>query len=196
MDSEVISVEARGNQIGVTVAAAGASQVVAAETLLIATGRQPNTDLLDAGTGGLALDEHGHLVTDTAYRTSVPGVWALGDATHHFQLKHLANAEMRVVRHNLVHPDDPRRLPSGVVPHAVFSDPPVAGVGLTEQEARRSGIDHVVAVRPYSDTAYGWALEDTTSFVKLIADPHRRTCSAPTSSVRTPPSCCSLSSRG
>jgi mycothione reductase len=173
LDSEVVSVEARGNEIAVTVA--GASQVLEAETLLIATGRQPNTDLLDAVTGGLALDDHGHLVTDTAYRTSVPGVWALGDATHHFQLKHLANAEMRVVRHNLVHPDDPRRLPAGVVPHAVFSEPPVAGVGLTEQEARRSAIDHVVSVRPYSDTAYGWALEDTTSFVKLIADPHRRT---------------------
>jgi mycothione reductase len=175
LDSEVVSVEARGNEIAVTVAAAGASKVLEAETLLIAAGRQPNTDLLDVGTGGLALDDHGHVVTDAAYRTSVPGVWALGDATNHFQLKHLANAEMRVVRHNLVHPDDPRRLPAGVVPHAVFSDPPVAGVGLTEQEARRSAIDHVVAVRPYSDTAYGWALEDTTSFVKLIADPHRRT---------------------
>lgn len=175
LDSEVVAVEPRGNEVAVTVAAGGDSKVVEAETLLIATGRRPNTDLLDATTGGLALDDHGHLVADTAYRTSVPGVWALGDATNHFQLKHLANAEMRVVRHNLVHPGDPWRLPAGFVPHAVFSEPPVAGVGLTEQEARRSASDHVVAVRPYSDTAYGWALEDTSSFVKLIADSHQRT---------------------
>ena len=67
------------------------------------------------------------------------------------------------------------RLPVGLVPHAVFTDPQVAAVGLSQEEARRRGVDHVVATRRYADTAYGWALEDTTSFVKLIADPHTRT---------------------
>jgi mycothione reductase len=62
-----------------------------------------------------------------------------------------------------------------VVPHAIFADPQVASAGLTEQEARRGGVEYVVALRPYADVAYGWALEDTTSFVKLLADPTRRT---------------------
>jgi mycothione reductase len=128
--------------------------------------------------GGLKVDEHGHLVTDDAYRTPVPGVWAFGDIANHFQLKHMANAEERVVLHNLTHPDTLRRLPSDLVPRAVFSDPQVASVGLTEQQARRLGIDYTTAVRPYADTAYGWALEDTSSLVKLIADPHARTGSA------------------
>ena len=174
LDSEAVSVEPARSGVALTVDVGGVSTVVEADALLVAAGRQPNTDLLDATAGGLTLDDHGHVVADDAYRTSVPGVWAFGDAANHFQLKHMANAEMRVVRHNLLHPNDVKSLPTRVVPHAVFSDPQVASVGVTEQDAERSGIDHVVAVRPYSDVAYGWALEDTTSFVKLIADPHRR----------------------
>ncbi len=161
--------------VSVTVERDGQTQVLEAAALLVATGRRPNTDLLDVAAGDLEVDEHGHLVTDDTYQTSTPGVWAFGDAANHFQLKHMANAEERVVRHNLTHPGELRRLPHALVPHAVFSDPQIASVGLTEQEARRTGVDYVVAVRDYADTAYGWALEDTTSFVKLIADPQRRT---------------------
>jgi mycothione reductase len=123
---------------------------------------------------GLEVDEHGHLVTDNSYRTNVEGVWSFGDAANHFQLKHMANAEARIVAHNLTHPEALRQLKPTLVPHAVFSDPQIASVGLTEQDARRKDVDHVIAVKEYGDTAYGWALEDTTSFVKLIADPHTR----------------------
>jgi mycothione reductase len=175
LGADVMSVEARGGGVSVIATVNGATQVLEADALLIATGRRPNTDLLDAAAGGLALDDHGHVLADETYRTSVPGVWALGDVANHFQLKHMANAEMRVVRHNLTHPHDLMRLPVGLVPHAVFTDPQVAAVGLSQEEARRRGVDHVVATRRYADTAYGWALEDTTSFVKLIADPHTRT---------------------
>ena len=175
VDTHTISVEARGSGVAVTVERDGQTELLEAALLLVATGRRPNTDLLDVAAGHLQVDEHGHLVADDAYRTSVPGVWALGDVANHFQLKHMANAEMRVVRHNLTHGDAPRRLSHGVVPHAVFAHPQVASAGLTEQEARRGGVDYVVAVRPYADVAYGWALEDTTSFVKLLADPKKRT---------------------
>jgi mycothione reductase len=87
----------------------------------------------------------------------------------------MANAEMRVVRHNLTHSDAPRGLSHKLVPHAVFTDPQIASAGLTEQEARRRHVAHIVSVRDYADVAYGWALEDTTGFVKLLADPQRRT---------------------
>ncbi|MGH3840591.1 MAG: mycothione reductase [Pseudonocardiaceae bacterium] len=175
LDTTVTAVAARAGGVSVTVERDGQPEVIEAATLLVATGRRPNTDLLDVAAGGLDVDEHGHLVTDDTYQTSVPGVWAFGDAANHFQLKHMANAEERVVLHNLTHPDAPRRLPHTLVPHAVFSDPQIASVGLTEAQARHRGIDHVIAVREYADTAYGWALEDTTSFVKLIADPRART---------------------
>ena len=123
---------------------------------------------------GIETDEHGHVVTDPTGATTAAGVWALGDLANHFQLKHMANAEARALSHNMAHPDDLRPLPTGLAPHAVFGDPQVASVGLTERQAVDGRVAHVVAVRPYSDTAYGWALEDTTSFVKLIADPRSR----------------------
>ncbi len=169
LDTTARSVAATPTGVALTVDGPDGELVLDADLLLVATGRRPNTDLLDAAAGGLALDDHGHLITDDTYRTSVPGVWALGDAANHFQLKHMANAEMRVVSHNLTHPTSPRRLPTGLAPHAVFSDPQIASVGLTEDQAIDQGVGHVVAVRRYADTAYGWALEDTTSFVKVIA---------------------------
>jgi mycothione reductase len=175
LDSEVTSVQRAGDRIAVTVTGPGGTQTLEVTTVLVATGRRPNTDLVHATTGGIDLDQHGHVRTDSAYRTSVPGVWAIGDTANHFQLKHMANAEVRTMRHNLLHPDDLHSINATIVPHAVFSDPQVASVGLTEKQAREQGIAHVVSVREYADSAYGWALEDTTSFVKLLADPTSRT---------------------
>lgn len=169
-----VSVAESDDGVAVTVDGPDGEKTLHADVLLVATGRRPNTDLLDAAAGGLELDDHGHILTDDAYRTSVPGVWSLGDMTNHFQLKHMANAETRVVAHNVSHPEDLHTLASNLAPHAVFSDPQVASVGLTEAEVRDRGLDHVVAARDFGETAYGWALEDTTSFLKVLADPETR----------------------
>ncbi|MFG2526245.1 mycothione reductase [Streptomyces sp. NPDC048527] len=171
LEATVTSVERHADGVAVTVTCPSGDHVVRAAMLLVCVGRRPNTDRLDATAGGLELDEHGHIATDGAYRTSVPGVWALGDVANHFQLKHMANAESRIVRHNLLHPEDVRTLANKVAPHAVFTNPQIASVGLTEQEARRRKIEYLVSVRDYAETAYGWALEDTTSFVKVLANP-------------------------
>jgi mycothione reductase len=180
LDAQIVAVRRQGELIAATVRRRAedgtvADEEIVTDTMLVAAGRRPNTDLIDSASGGLALDAHGHVVTDDVYRTSVPGVWSFGDAANHFQLKHMANAEMRVLRHNLLHPADLRTLPHRWVPHAVFSHPQVASVGLTEEQAEQQQIPYLTSVRHYADTAYGWALEDTDSIVKLVADPHRRT---------------------
>jgi mycothione reductase len=150
------------------------AETVEAELLLVATGRMPNSDRLDVEAAGIEVDAHGHVRTDGTYQTNVPGIWALGDVANHFQLKHMANAEARLVRHNLLHPDRPWRTPFSVVPSAVFADPQIASVGATEQELQDQGRTYIAATRHYRDAAYGWALEDTTSFVKVLADPATR----------------------
>jgi mycothione reductase len=150
------------------------AQAAEGGVLLVATGRVPNSDRLGVAAAGIETDEHGHVVTDGTYQTSVPGIWALGDLANHFQLKHMANAETRLVRYNLLHPGQPRRAAFTVVPSAVFGGPQVASVGATEQDLRAHGRDYVAATRPYRDAAYGWALEDTTSFIKVLADPATR----------------------
>jgi mycothione reductase len=149
----------------------GNGPAVESDVLLVATGRRPNSDTLDVAAGGITVDEHGHVRTDETLQTDVPGVWALGDLANHFQLKHMANAEARIVWHNITHPDDPRREAFPVVPAAVFADPQVASAGATEQALREQGRPYLAATRPYGEAAFGWALEDTTSFVKVLADP-------------------------
>ena len=155
------------------VATSGA-QAAECEVLLVAVGRVPNSDRLGVGAAGIETDEHGHVVTDDTYQTNVPGIWALGDLANHFQLKHMANAETRLVHHNLLHPGRPRRAAFPAVPSAVFADPLVASAGATEQELQDAGRPYVAGTRTYSDAAYGWALEDATSFVKVLADPATR----------------------
>jgi mycothione reductase len=144
--------------------------VVEGDAILVATGRIPNSDTVDASAGGLAVHPDGRIVVDSTGATGIPGVWALGDVSSPHMLKHVANHEMRVVAHNLVHPDQQRHVDHRFVPHAVFTNPQIAAVGMTEMEARAAGIDVMIKVQRYGDVAYGWALEDSTSFCKLIAD--------------------------
>ena len=84
------------------------------------------------------------MVVDEYQRTTVDGIFALGDVSSPYQLKHVANHEARVVAHNLAHPDDPMAVDHRFVPAAVFTDPQIASVGLTEQQAEARGIRHVV----------------------------------------------------
>lgn len=149
----------------------GSTEVVAADLLLVATGRVPNADLLNLPATGVEVDADGYVVVDEEQRTTAPNVWALGDVSSHYQLKHVANAEARVVQHNLLHPDEPQRVRARHVPHAIFTWPQIAAVGLTEAQARDRGLDYVTATQPYSGIAYGWAMEDEAHFAKLITDP-------------------------
>src|SRR6202167_1992345 len=163
-----------GTGVRAEVTTSTGSRTIDADALLVATGRIPNSDRLNVADAGVTVDEHGHVETDDTYATKVPGIWALGDIANHFQLKHMANAEARLVRHNLLHPDQPLRKPFLVVPSAVFADPQVASVGATEQALKARNQAYSAATRAYGDAAYGWAMEDTTSFVKVIADPETR----------------------
>ncbi len=140
------------------------------DTLLVATGRVPNGDTLNLASAGIETDEQDRIVVDEHQRTTAEGVFALGDVSSHFPLKHVANEEARTVQHNLLHPDAMVATDHRFVPHAVFSEPQIAAVGLTEQEAAEQGLDYRVGRQAYGEVAYGWAMEDTGHFVKVIVD--------------------------
>ena len=142
-----------------------------ADALLVATGRIPNGDQMDLDKGGVEMTTDGRVAVDEFGRsTTAEGVWAFGDVSSPFQLKHVANAEMRAVRHNLLHPEDLQPMPHEHVPSAVFTNPQIATVGMTERAARAAGHNVTVKIQNYGDVAYGWAMEDTTGICKLIAD--------------------------
>jgi mycothione reductase len=149
-------------------------KTIAADMLLVATGRVPNGDLLDAELAGVEVDDDGLVIVDEYQRTSARGVFALGDVSSAYQLKHVANHEMKVVRHNLLLDwDDTESMRASdhrFVPSAVFTDPQIAMVGMTEDEATAGGFDVVTKLQKYGDTAYGWAMEDEQGLVKLIGD--------------------------
>ncbi|MCS7482649.1 mycothione reductase [Umezawaea endophytica] len=147
------------------------AEVVDAETLLIATGRTPNTDLLDLGQTGVTTHPDGRIVVDEYQKTVVDGIYAFGDISSEYQLKHVANHESKVVRHNLLHPDAPIASDHRYVPSAVFSSPQIASVGLTEEQAIERGVRYVKGTQAYASIAYGWAMEDQTGFAKVLADP-------------------------
>ncbi|NUW36022.1 mycothione reductase [Nonomuraea sp. SMC257] len=171
LNRKLLSAGREGDKLLLDLEGPEGAEVLETDELLVATGRRPNSDLVDAAAGGLALHPDGRIVVDGRQATSVAGVWALGDVSSPWRLKHVANHEGRTVQHNLLHPDDLRSSDHRHVPHAVFSSPRIASVGMTEQEAQVSGRAYVTATREYSGIAYGWAMEDTTSFAKVLADP-------------------------
>jgi mycothione reductase len=167
------TVRARKTDTGVALDLEGphGAETVEADLLLVATGRKPNSDLLDVAATGVTTMDSGHVVVDDYQETVVEGIYALGDLSSPHELKHVANHESRVVQHNLVHPDERMTADHRFVPHAVFTHPQVASVGLTEQKARDKGVSYVTSKQDYAGIAYGWAMEDTTGFAKLLADP-------------------------
>ncbi|GAB2467049.1 mycothione reductase [Jatrophihabitans fulvus] len=149
--------------------------VVEADDILVAAGRTPNSDRLGLDKAGVDVRDDGRVVVDEYHRTTAEGVWSLGDVSSDHQLKHVANRETKTVAHNLAvtfsGKGELKATDHRFVPAAVFTHPQLASVGLTEQQARESGRRYVSVVQDYATVAYGWAMEDTTSFCKLIADP-------------------------
>ncbi|MDO5723378.1 MAG: mycothione reductase [Flaviflexus sp.] len=150
-------------------------RTVAAQELLIATGRRPNTDLLHVERAGIQ-PSGGLIPVDDYQRVLGPdgavidGLWALGDICSRQQLKHLANAQARAVAHNLAHPDELIATLPGPVPHAVFGQPQIGSVGLTEAQARERGYEVIIGRQAYRDIAYGWAMEEPAGFAKVICE--------------------------
>jgi len=175
---EVLSVKQEGETFRVDISADSKTSIIEADAILVAAGRVPNGDLLGAESSGIECED-GRVLVDEHFRTSVPGVWAFGDISNSHQLKHLANAEVRALRHNLLVADGDsegpmRSVNDAYVPHAVFGDPQIASVGLTENQALEKGLPVSVATKEYGATAYGWAMEDSHSFCKLIAHAESR----------------------
>ena len=149
----------------------GDERVLSSDTLLVAVGRTPNSDLLDVAKTGVKTDTKGFVVTDEYLRTNVPGIYALGDAVGHFLFKHSANLEAQYDYYNLLDPENSIPVDYAAMPHAIFTSPQIAGVGRTEQELKAAKTPYRVGRYNYIDTAMGEALEDRTGFVKLLVAP-------------------------
>jgi mycothione reductase len=140
-----------------------------AEALMVAAGRIPNSDLLKPEKTGVELDERGYVKVNEYLETDKKNIWAFGDAIGKFMFKHVANYEAGVAWHNSTH-DHKVKVDYSAAPHAVFTHPQVASVGLKEAEMRAKGKEFLIGLAFYKDTAMGAAMGNLEGFVKVIVE--------------------------
>ncbi|MFO8133153.1 MAG: dihydrolipoyl dehydrogenase [Thermoplasmatota archaeon] len=170
---EVRAMSSTGDGVEITAVNRGTESEVSftASDVLIATGRSPETDILQPEKGGIEIDERGWVVVDDRLETSQPNIWALGDATGRHLFKHVANHEVEVVYHNALLDKD-MEADYHAVPHAVFTSPEVAAVGMRENEAieEYGGDGVLIGFYRYEDTGKGNAMHASDYFVKVILE--------------------------
>jgi len=144
---------------------------ITVDEIMIAGGRGPNTDILDPEKGGVRTDQKGWIIVNEYLETTQPNVWAFGDAIGRYLFKHTANTESLVVYQNAV-ANRHVAMDYHAIPHAVFTDPEIAAVGLKEKEAiERYGQDNVmIGFYRYENTAKGEAMNVKDCFVKVILE--------------------------
>jgi dihydrolipoamide dehydrogenase len=149
----------------------GKETEITVDEILVATGRAPNTDILHPERAGIKTDPQGWILVNEYLETSQPNIWAFGDANGKHLLKHVGNYESRIVFLNAIRKEKVK-VDYHAVPHAVFSYPEIAGVGMSEKEA----IDElgekrvVIGFKLFEDTAKGSAMEARDYFLKVILD--------------------------
>lgn len=140
-----------------------------AERLLLATGRVPNSDGLNLGAAGIETDAHGGIVVDAQMRTANPKVWAAGDVTGRDQFVYMAAYGAKLAARNAV-AGEARNYDNATMPWVVFSDPQVAGVGLSKAQAQAAGHEVVTSVLPLDAVPRALAARDTRGLIKLVAE--------------------------
>lgn len=161
-----------GQEVGITLHTASGEQQLDATHLLVATGRIPNTTGIGLELAGVELDGRGFIRVNDRLETTAPGVWALGEGAGSPQFTHVSVDDFRIIRDNLA--GGTRRTTDRLIPYVVFTDPPLARVGLSEGEAKRQGISARVARLPMTAVLRTEATDETQGFLKaLVGDDDR-----------------------
>jgi pyruvate/2-oxoglutarate dehydrogenase complex dihydrolipoamide dehydrogenase (E3) component len=155
--------------VSLTVEAPGGGRTLEGSHLLVATGRRPNSDMLDLATAGIAADERGNITVNERLETSVAGIYAAGDVTGGPAFTHISYDDFRILRANLLQGSD--LTTSGrIVPYTVFIDPQLGRVGLSEGAARKDSRNVKVATLPMSSVARAIETGETRGMIKAVVD--------------------------
>ena len=158
-----------GTGVRITFERDGAPRAVGASDLLLAVGRRPNTDGLGLAAAGIAVDARGYIVVDDELRTSAPGVWALGDVNGKGAFTHTSYNDYEIVAANLLD-GGARRVSDRVSTYALYTDPPLGRIGMSEAEVRSSGRAALVATLPMERVGRARERGETTGFMKVMVD--------------------------
>lgn len=154
---------------GFTVTPRDGATPIAGSHLLVAVGRQPNTDDLGLEVAGVDTDGRGYIMVDDQLRTNVEHVWAMGDCNGRGAFTHTSYNDFEIVAANLLD-NDPRKVSDRITTYALYIDPPLGRVGMTAEQVRRTGRKALVGKR--SMTRVGRAVEkgETQGFMKVVVD--------------------------
>lgn len=155
-----------GNAVAVRVRVGGDERTVEGSDLLVATGRIPNTAGIGLGETGVALTERGFIQVNERLETSAAGIWAIGECAGSPQFTHVSVDDFRIVRDNMAGGN--RRTDARLVPYVMFTDPPLARVGLSEEEASRRNTPVRVARLPMGNVLRTQATDETSGFMKAV----------------------------
>ena len=158
----------RGNDVVASFNALGRKEV-AGSHLLIAVGRRPNTDDLGLDKAGVAVDKRGFIEVDDQLSTNVPGIWALGDCNGRGAFTHTSYNDFEVIAANLLD-GDARRVSDRITAYNLYIDPPLARVGMTEAEVRKSGKPALIAKMAMKDVSRAFEKGETQGFMKILVD--------------------------
>ncbi len=154
---------------GIEVAVADGIAEITASHVLIATGRVPNTDDLGLDRAGVATDKRGYITVDDKLATNVDGIWALGDCNGHGAFTHTSYNDFEIAAANLLDGED-RKLRDRILAYALYIDPPLGRVGMSEKQARASGREIMISTRPMTKVGRAKERGETKGFMKVIAD--------------------------
>ena len=170
LSTKVVGIEKTGEALRVTVepAAGGAQSVIETDVMLVSIGRRPYTDNLGLAKIGVALDSRGRVVTDAHFKTSVAGVWAIGDCREGPMLAHKAEDEAVAVAENIA--GRAGHVNYDAIPAVVYTAPEVASVGKTEEELKAAGVNYKIGKFPFTANARAKTIAATEGFVKVLAD--------------------------
>lgn len=163
-------VEHSDGQFRISYTQDGTSKTMTADALLIAAGLTSNADTLDLQRTGIAVDEKGFIRVDDTLQTTVPGVYAFGDCIGRHFFRHTVNFEGEYLFQNIFVKPSPAPIRYPPVPHAIFTHPQIAGVGKTEDELKAEGVEYVVGLNAYENSAMGMALLSDGGFVKILIE--------------------------
>jgi pyruvate/2-oxoglutarate dehydrogenase complex dihydrolipoamide dehydrogenase (E3) component len=167
--AECIRFARRGDDVEVGVNCQSGEPAVVGSHALLAVGRRPNTDDLGLDAAGVAVDAHGYVVVDDELRTSVPHIWALGDCNGRGAFTHTSYNDYEIVAANLF--DGAKRKATDRIPvYALYVDPPLGRVGMTEAEAKAKGHAVRVGKRPMTRVARAIEKGETQGFIKVVVD--------------------------
>jgi pyruvate/2-oxoglutarate dehydrogenase complex dihydrolipoamide dehydrogenase (E3) component len=167
--ADVLQVEGRsGEGVRLRVRAAGGEQTIAGSDVLVAIGRTPNTAGIGLELAGVELDARGYVRVNDRLETSAPDVWALGECAGSPQFTHVSEDDFRIIRDNLA--GGSRSTRDRLIPYCLFTDPPLARVGLNEREASQRGIASRVATLPMTEVLRTRTTGENAGFMKVLVE--------------------------